>query len=64
LNNYNLKIHGINSNLNIEVEAVTMSLNENYILFISKLLDENFDDSCQLIATIKSLSNKSDEVEI
>jgi len=41
----------------VEVEEVRVTLNENYIMLISKLIDENFDDTNLLLGKLKTKDN-------
>ena len=36
------------------MQAIGITLNENYILLLSKLIDENFDDGSQLLAKLRN----------
>ena len=40
----NTSVQGLNGSHNVSVQDIAITLNENYILLPSKLIDENFDD--------------------
>ena len=47
------QLNGLNGSLNLKVEEIFMTLNENYILLLSKLIDENHDEVLQIIPKLK-----------
>ena len=52
------EIKGLNGSHDIQTKEIKINLNENYILLISKLIDENFGDVIQLTSELKA--NKED----
>ena len=40
-----LRVSGLNGSFDICLDTIIATLNENYILLLSKLIDENFDDA-------------------
>ena len=50
----NTSVEGLNGSNHASVQAIGITLNENYILLLSKLIDENFDDGSQLLAKLRS----------
>ena len=47
-------MEGLNGSNHASVQAIGITLNENYILLLSKLIDENFDDGSQLMAKLRN----------
>lgn len=52
----NMSINGVNQSFGIEITKILAQMNENYIIFISKLAEENFDDSKALVGKVQRLS--------
>lgn len=54
------RIKGLNQSINASVQELLITLNENYILLLSKLIDENIYDIETLLQKIK----QNDEAKI
>lgn len=53
-----MKIQGL---FNIDIEKVTVALNENYVLLLANIVDQHFEESLLLLTKIKS--NKEQMIE-
>ena len=47
------QLNGLNGSINLKIEEILLTLNENYILLLSKLIDENHDEVSQIIPKLK-----------
>ena len=56
-------INGFNGSLNLKVQEITLTLNENYILLLSKLVDENYEDVLHIIPKLKKESSEKIEAQ-